>query len=117
MTYLSIFNLSDADTFDVLRLGLVKTSTVCSNSRRRCCALCGGAEHGLTHILASCVQVWYERENFLHDAEWKASLAGALPGDWPAAVLSPHSGIVRLQQAVCYVAALVKKLESAARQR
>ena len=81
----------------------------------RCCALCGGAEHGLTHILASCVEVWYEQENFLHDAEWRASLAGALPGDWPAAVLSPHSGTGRLQQAVCYVATLVTKLESAAR--
>ena len=64
-----LHNLRDADRFDVLRLGLVRTSTVCGNSRRRCCALCGGAEYGLTHILASCVQAWYERENFLHDVE------------------------------------------------
>ena len=45
-------SLREADLWDQLRLGLVATSLVVGESRQtRCCALCGGAQFGLAHLL------------------------------------------------------------------
>ena len=42
-------------------------------------------------------------------ALWMHALANALVGDWPAAVLSPHSGIEQLRSAVRFTATLARK--------
>ena len=42
---------------------------------------------------------------------WLGMLSGAPAGDWPTAVLSPHSGVTDLVCAVKFVAAIVEQLE------
>ena len=95
---------------DDLRLGLVHLVAP-NSSNVKSCKLCGGHVHGLVHVLAECSAVAAARHVFLEagGALWKHVLANALEGDWPAAVLSPHSGIQMLRAAVRFTSTLARK--------
>jgi len=109
--------LCDADAFDNLRMQVVQVSYKQVNGRRWC-LLCGSDGPGLAHVLGQCVAIQVEREEFLRGEggarAW--ALRSALLGDWPTAVLSPHSGVKQLAVAVRYASAVVHKLKTASNQ-
>eukprot|EP00747_Dinoflagellata_sp_TGD_P120560 gnl/TRDRNA2_/TRDRNA2_173272_c1_seq2.p1 gnl/TRDRNA2_/TRDRNA2_173272_c1~~gnl/TRDRNA2_/TRDRNA2_173272_c1_seq2.p1 ORF type:complete len:101 (+),score=7.06 gnl/TRDRNA2_/TRDRNA2_173272_c1_seq2:697-999(+) len=96
-------------------MGQIQHTVLEEGSRRKCCKLCGAYVHGLAPLLAECDVPAAERGNFLSAASgvWSVTLNGALPGDWPTAVPSLHSGISRLVLAVRYAAALTRRLRDA----
>ena len=85
----------------------------CAGGRLKRCKLCGEVDHGLGHLLAECTALEAERAAFLSASggAWLGMLSGAPAGDWPTAVLSPHSGVTDLVCAVKFVAAIVEQLE------
>ena len=62
---------------------------------------------------AECTALASDRAAFLSagGGAWLGMLSGAPSGDWPTAVLSPHSGVANLVHAVKFAAAIVSKLE------
>ena len=105
--------LFDASSFDKLRLGQVELAVACVGGRREQCKLCGGEDQGLGHVLAECTALALDRAAFLSagGCAWFGMLSGASSGDWPTAVLSPHSGVSILAHAVKFAAATVGKFE------
>ena len=104
----------DADFFDRLRLGHYNNTFTAGSGRSKVCSICGSHEHGMGHLLASCSGLRYDRKRFLMAADgyWLGKLHAALQGDWPTAVLFPHTGIKGLKAAVEFGAAIVAQTEN-----
>jgi len=106
--------LWEAEAFDALRLGCPGVGYTDVGSKCKICKLCGVKVQGVAHILAECESLREERRCFLSacGGKWGYVLQGAPAGDWPTAVLSPHSGVHELAAAVQFGGAVMKKLRA-----
>ena len=106
-------SLWDAADFDKLRAGQFCYVAKSGVSRSTACVLCGGSEHGLAHLLACCVATSEDSTTMLqaNSGVWRRLLRSALAGDWPTAVMSPHSGVVQLASAVRFAAGVAGQLK------